>query len=31
MAQVKRHLQALGVPAEQSRYEFFGPASALDS
>jgi nitric oxide dioxygenase len=30
MAQVKRHLQALGVPAEQSRYEFFGPASALD-
>ena len=31
MAQVRRHLQALGVPAEQSRYEFFGPASALDS
>ena len=31
MAQVKRHLQALGVPDEQSRYEFFGPASALDS
>ena len=31
MAQVKRHLQALGVPAEQSHYEFFGPASALDS
>ncbi|MBJ7548252.1 NO-inducible flavohemoprotein [Pseudomonas sp. OA3] len=31
MAQVKRHLQALGVPTEQSRYEFFGPASALDS
>ncbi|MGP0171648.1 NO-inducible flavohemoprotein [Pseudomonas sp. NCHU5208] len=31
MAQVKRHLQALGVPAEQSRYEFFGPAAALDS
>lgn len=31
MAQIKRHLQALGVPAEQSRYEFFGPASALDS
>lgn len=30
MAQVKRHLQALGVPAEQSRYEFFGPAFALD-
>lgn len=31
MAQVRRHLQALGVPDEQSRYEFFGPASALDS
>lgn len=31
MAQVRRHLQALGVPAEQSRYEFFGPASALDN
>ena len=31
MAQVRRHLQALGVPPEQSRYEFFGPASALDS
>ncbi|WP_339080559.1 NO-inducible flavohemoprotein [Pseudomonas sp. TMP9] len=31
MAQVKRHLQHLGVPAAQSHYEFFGPASALDS
>lgn len=31
MAQVKRHLQALGVPPEQSHYEFFGPAAALDS
>ncbi|MHA6491653.1 NO-inducible flavohemoprotein [Pseudomonas borbori] len=30
MAQVKRHLQALGVPENQSHYEFFGPASALD-
>ena len=29
MAQVRRDLQALGVPAEQSRYEFFGPAAAL--
>ncbi|WP_263262588.1 NO-inducible flavohemoprotein [Pseudomonas sp. RIT-PI-S] len=29
MAAVKRSLQALGVPAEQTRYEFFGPASAL--
>jgi nitric oxide dioxygenase len=31
MAQVKRHLHSLGVPAAQSHYEFFGPASALDS
>jgi nitric oxide dioxygenase len=30
MAQIKRHLQALGVPAAQSHYEFFGPASELD-
>ncbi|WP_034295070.1 NO-inducible flavohemoprotein [Herbaspirillum sp. RV1423] len=30
MKAVKRHLQALGVPAAQSRYEFFGPASSLD-
>ncbi|HKS13280.1 MAG TPA: NO-inducible flavohemoprotein [Pseudomonas sp.] len=29
MAAVKRHLEALGVPAQQSRYEFFGPAEAL--
>jgi len=31
MAQVKRHLHDLGVPPEQSHYEFFGPAAALDS
>jgi nitric oxide dioxygenase len=31
MAQVKKHLHALGVPEQQSHYEFFGPASALDS
>ena len=31
MAQVKKHLSELGVPASQSHYEFFGPASALDS
>jgi nitric oxide dioxygenase len=30
MQAVKRHLKALGVPEAQSRYEFFGPASALD-
>lgn len=30
MAAVKRHLNALGVPAQQSRYEFFGPAAALE-
>lgn len=30
MAAVKRNLQALGVPQGQSRYEFFGPASALE-
>ncbi|QEI06570.1 NO-inducible flavohemoprotein [Pigmentiphaga aceris] len=29
MKAMKQHLAALGVPAEQSRYEFFGPASAL--
>ncbi len=29
MAQIKRHLQALGVPPSQSHYEFFGPASEL--
>lgn len=31
MARVKRHLNDLGVPAEQCRYEFFGPASQLDA
>jgi nitric oxide dioxygenase len=31
MAQVKKHLRELGVPESQSHYEFFGPASALDS
>jgi nitric oxide dioxygenase len=30
MSVVKRHLKALGVPEKQSRYEFFGPASALE-
>ncbi|PZP08004.1 nitric oxide dioxygenase [Pseudomonas sp. NFPP10] len=30
MAAVKRHLQALGIPEQQSRYEFFGPAAALE-
>jgi nitric oxide dioxygenase len=30
MAQVKRGLLALGVPEAQSRYEFFGPAAALN-
>ena len=29
MAQVLRDLRAIGVPPAQSRYEFFGPASAL--
>ena len=31
MSQVKSHLRQLGVPESQSHYEFFGPASALDS
>ena len=31
MAQVKSHLAALGVPGEQCRYEFFGPAQALEA
>lgn len=31
MAQVKRHLRELGVPEQQSHYEFFGPASALEA
>ncbi|RKP50199.1 NO-inducible flavohemoprotein [Pararobbsia silviterrae] len=30
MKAVKRHLQELGVPRAQTRFEFFGPASALD-
>jgi len=30
MKAVKKHLKALGVPETQSRYEFFGPASALE-
>ncbi|WP_350025513.1 NO-inducible flavohemoprotein [Pseudomonas fulva] len=29
MAAVKRQLLALGVPEQQTRYEFFGPAAAL--
>lgn len=31
MANVKRQLQALGVPAAQCHYEFFGPAAALEA
>lgn len=30
MAAMKRQLKAAGVPEGQSRYEFFGPASALE-
>ncbi|MNP45204.1 Flavohemoprotein [compost metagenome] len=30
MVAIKRHLKALGVPEKQSRYEFFGPAAALE-
>lgn len=30
MAAIKRFLSALGVPDERRRYEFFGPAEALD-
>ncbi|MFJ4373572.1 NO-inducible flavohemoprotein [Pseudomonas japonica] len=30
MAAIKRHLKALRVPEGQSRYEFFGPAAALE-
>lgn len=30
MALVRRSLQALGVPETQTRYEFFGPAAALN-
>ena len=29
MAQVKSSLAAMGIPGEQCRYEFFGPAAAL--
>lgn len=31
MALVKKHLAALGVPAERTHYEFFGPAAALEA
>lgn len=30
MATVKRQLRELGVPEQQTHYEFFGPAAALD-
>jgi nitric oxide dioxygenase len=30
MAAMKRQLKAAGVPEKQARYEFFGPASALE-
>ncbi|PRY04226.1 NO-inducible flavohemoprotein [Paraburkholderia sp. BL25I1N1] len=30
MRAIKKHLKAIGVPESQSRYEFFGPASALE-
>jgi nitric oxide dioxygenase len=30
MKAVKKHLKTIGVPEAQSRYEFFGPASALE-
>jgi len=30
MAAIRRQLLALGVPEHQARYEFFGPASALE-
>jgi nitric oxide dioxygenase len=30
MKAIKRYLGELGVPAAQSRYEFFGPAAALE-
>jgi len=30
MQQVQRSLRTLGVPDRQVRYEFFGPASALE-
>ncbi|MBC8732297.1 NO-inducible flavohemoprotein [Paraburkholderia sp. UCT2] len=30
MKAVKKHLKTVGVPESQSRYEFFGPAAALE-
>jgi nitric oxide dioxygenase len=30
MAAMKRQLKAAGVPDHQVRYEFFGPAAALE-
>ena len=30
MQAIKHHLAELGIPAAQSRYEFFGPAAALN-
>ena len=30
MRQLKKQLRELGVPESQTRYEFFGPASALE-
>ncbi|HTJ94956.1 MAG TPA: NO-inducible flavohemoprotein [Pararobbsia sp.] len=30
MKAIRRHLHELGVPRERSRFEFFGPATALD-
>ncbi|AHL74629.1 dihydropteridine reductase [Stutzerimonas stutzeri] len=30
MAAIRRQLRALGVPEQQTRFEFFGPASALE-
>ena len=30
MAAIRRQLRSLGVPEQQARYEFFGPASALE-
>ncbi|MFM0339423.1 NO-inducible flavohemoprotein [Paraburkholderia fungorum] len=30
MKAVKKHLKSIGVPAVQTHYEFFGPASALE-
>jgi nitric oxide dioxygenase len=30
MKAIRQHLKAVGVPASQSRYEFFGPAAALE-